>query len=127
MEPIKHDLGFFLRDKRFSTCMERVHSRCYRPKRDARGHADARPCTCLEPLKLTASIRPGQTLPKRGCSANTAPETAAPIRKPPSAANHAKAEGADDHTVGLGASGDVVLYFPSSDSYMIALRSLAGG
>ena len=30
-------------------------------------------------------------------------------------------------TVGLGASGNVVLYFLSSDPYKIALRSLAGG
>ena len=47
--------------------------------------AEARPCTCLEPIRLTASSTPGQTLPKRGCSASTAPETAAPMRKPPSA------------------------------------------
>ena len=26
--------------------------------------ADARPCTCLEPIRLTASSTPGQTLPK---------------------------------------------------------------
>ncbi len=30
-------------------------------------------------------------------------------------------------TVGRGASGDVVLYFLSSEPYKIALRSLAGG
>ena len=47
--------------------------------------ADARPCTCLEPIRLTASSTPGQTLPKRGCSASAMPETAAPMRKPPSA------------------------------------------
>ena len=35
--------------------------------------------------RLTASSTPGQILPKRGCSASTAPGTAAPMRKPPSA------------------------------------------
>ena len=30
--------------------------------------ADARPCTCLEPIRLTASSTPGQTLPKLLCS-----------------------------------------------------------
>ena len=30
--------------------------------------ADARPCTCLEPIRLMASSTPGQTLPKRGWS-----------------------------------------------------------
>ena len=30
--------------------------------------ADARPCTCLEPIRLTASSTPGQTLPKLSCS-----------------------------------------------------------
>ena len=47
--------------------------------------ADARPCTWVEPIRLTASSTPGQILPKRGCSASTAPGTAAPTRKPPSA------------------------------------------
>ena len=47
--------------------------------------ADARPCTCLEPIRLTASSTPGQTLPKLLCSASAMPETAAPMRKPPSA------------------------------------------
>ena len=46
---------------------------------------EARPCTCVEPIRLIASSTPGQTLPKRGCSASTAPDTAAPMRKPPSA------------------------------------------
>ncbi len=47
--------------------------------------ADARPCTCLEPIRLTASSTPGQTLPKLLWSASAMPETAAPMRKPPSA------------------------------------------
>src|SRR6516225_5273309 len=47
--------------------------------------ADARPSTCLYPIRFTASSTPGQTLPKRGCSESTAPETAAPRQKPPSA------------------------------------------
>src|ERR1700730_7793620 len=47
--------------------------------------AEARPWTWVEPIRLTASNTPGQTLPKRACSASTAPGTAAPMRKPPSA------------------------------------------
>src|SRR5712671_2800954 len=47
--------------------------------------AEARPWTWVEPIRLTASSTPGQTFPKRGCSASTAPGTAAPTRKPPSA------------------------------------------
>src|SRR5258708_4344556 len=47
--------------------------------------AEARPWTWVEPIRLTASSTPGQTLPKRGCSAKTAPGTAAPTRKTPSA------------------------------------------
>ncbi len=35
--------------------------------------AEARPWTWVEPIRLTASSTPGQTLPKRGCSASTAP------------------------------------------------------
>ena len=47
--------------------------------------ADARPCTCLEPIRLIASSTPGQTLPKLLWSCSAMPETAAPMRKPPSA------------------------------------------
>ena len=44
--------------------------------------AEARPCTCLEPIRLIASSTPGQTLPNCGWSCSTMPETAAPIAKP---------------------------------------------
>jgi hypothetical protein len=47
--------------------------------------ADARPCTCLEPIRLTASSTPGHTFPNLGWSCSSMPETAAPMRKPPSA------------------------------------------
>ena len=44
----------------------------------------ARPWIWVEPIRLVASTTPGQTLLTLACSRSAAPETAAPIRKPPS-------------------------------------------
>src|SRR5262245_25103205 len=43
----------------------------------------ARPWTCVDPMRLAASITPGQTFPSVGCSLSSAPVTAAPTRNPP--------------------------------------------
>ena len=43
----------------------------------------ARPWTCVEPMRLAASTTPGQAFFSSACLAESAPETAAPILKPP--------------------------------------------
>ncbi len=42
--------------------------------------SEQRPCTWVEPIRLAASTRPGQSLESAGCSLISAPVTAAPIR-----------------------------------------------
>ncbi len=46
----------------------------------------ARPCTWVEPMRLAASTTPGQALRRASCSPRTAPDVAAPMRKPPCSA-----------------------------------------
>ncbi len=46
--------------------------------------SEARPCTCVEPIRFAASTTPGQAFTSGSHSPIAAPGVAAPITKPPS-------------------------------------------